>query len=112
MRIPFFAKRSNRKEDTMSAFFVARVSVKDGAKFQEYAQKAGATFGAHGGELVLRGAVTGALAGTRDHQSVGIVKFPSAEALSAWYASPEYQALIPLRDEAADMAITTYEMPA
>jgi len=34
------------------------------------------------------------------------------EALKAWYRSPDYQALIPLRDAAADMTLVTYEEPA
>ena len=29
--------------------------------------------------------------------------FPDGAALRAWYNSPDYQALVPLRDEAADM---------
>jgi len=40
-----------------------------------------------------------------------VVKFPSSEALSGWYASDEYQALVPLREEAADMTIVSYEIP-
>ena len=95
----------------MTAFFVARVTVKDGAKFQEYAQKAMATFAAHGGELVLRGAAQDALAGKHDHQSVAIVKFPDLGALNRWYESREYQEIIPLRDKAAKMKITSYEVP-
>jgi uncharacterized protein (DUF1330 family) len=92
----------------MTAFFVASVAVKNPGKFQEYAQKAGATFSAHGGEVVLRGRAESALAGVLAHQAVGIVRFPSMAALTAWFHSPEYQALIPLRDEAADMALITY----
>ena len=32
--------------------------------------------------------------------------------LKAWYASDAYQAIIPLREEAADMTITTYDAPS
>jgi uncharacterized protein (DUF1330 family) len=39
----------------MTAFFIAKVTIKDHTKFQNYAQKATATFSAHGGEPVLRG---------------------------------------------------------
>lgn len=96
----------------MTAFFVATVTIRHPEKFQEYAQKAAATFAPHGGEAVLRGKVDGALAGRADHQAVGIVGFPDAAALSAWFSSPEYQALVPLRDEAADITIITYSIPA
>ena len=96
----------------MTAFFVATVKVKDPAKFQQYAEQAGATFAAHGGEPVLRGKTAGALVGSADHQAVGIIKFPSSDALQAWYDSSEYQAIVPLREEAADMTIVTYAVPA
>lgn len=96
----------------MPAFFVATVSVKDAGKFQDYAQKAEATFAAHGGELVLRGKAEAVLAGVLAHQAVGIVRFPDLGSLQAWFQSQAYQALIPLRDAAADMTIITYSMPA
>jgi uncharacterized protein (DUF1330 family) len=97
---------------TMRAFFVATVTIRHPEKFQEYAQKASATFARHGGQAVLRGKVDGALAGGVDHQALGIVGFPDADALSAWFNSPEYQALVPLRDEAADITIITYSTAA
>lgn len=92
----------------MTAFFVATVAIKDPQKFQEYAQKAGGTFAAHGGKPVLRGVTDDDLA---DHQAVGIVSFPDLDALTRWFNSPEYQAIIPLRDEAADVTITAYSVP-
>lgn len=95
----------------MPAFFVASVTIRDGDKFSEYAQKAGATFAAYGGEIVLRGKAEAALAGALTHGSVGIVKFPDMETLGRWFHSSEYQALIPLRDAAADMSITSYSTP-
>lgn len=96
----------------MTAFFVATVKIKDPEKFQEYAQKAGESMAPHGGETVLRGKMDGVLVGQADHQAVGIVSFPNQNALSAWYHSDAYQAIIPLRDEAADMTIATYSTPA
>ena len=96
----------------MPAFFVATVTIKDPQKFQDYARKAGETFAAHGGEPVLRGKVEKALAGTADHKTVGIIRFPSLDALSAWFNSDAYQAIVPLRDEAADVTIVAYSVPA
>lgn len=96
----------------MTAFFVATVNIKNPEKYREYAQKAAATFAPHGGEAVLRGRVDGALVGTASHQAVGVVRFPSPQALTAWFESPEYQAIVPLRDEATEMTIITYSLPA
>lgn len=95
----------------MSAFFIATVSVKDQDKFQQYAAKAKATFDLFGGELLARGKQDGTFVGSSTHQAVGIVKFQSPEKMASWYNSADYQAIIPLRNEAADMVITKYVVP-
>ena len=96
----------------MTAFFVASVVMKDPAKFQEYGAAAGPTVAAHGGEIVLKGKASAVLAGSSNADAAGVIKFPSIEALNTWYNSSEYQALIPLRDEAVDMTLATFEVPA
>lgn len=96
----------------MSAFFIATSLIKDPEKFQKYAKETGQTFAAHGGEPVLRGKFEGTLNGSADPHVVGIIKFPSVEALHAWHDSEAYQALVPLRNEAADMTISVYSIPA
>ncbi len=96
----------------MTEFFVATATLKDPQKFQEYSQKAGETLATHQGELVLRGKKDDVLTGHADHQTVGIIKFPSPVALNAWYNSDAYQAIVPLRDEAADMTIVSYVIPS
>ena len=37
-----------------------------------------------------------------------VIRFPSIDAIDRWYHSDAYQALIPLRDEAADVTIVGY----
>ncbi len=95
----------------MAAFFVSTVKIKNKEKFQQYAKQAAETFATHGGEPVLRGQFDTVLAGEDDHDMVGIVRFPDRNALSSWYDSDEYQALIPLRDEAAEMTLVVYSEP-
>jgi len=92
----------------MSAFFVATATIKNPEKVQEYAKKASETFATYGGEFVVRGKFNSILVGSANHHAVAVVKFPSMDALNAWYNSPEYQAIVPLRIEAADMQIITY----
>lgn len=96
----------------MSAFFIATTRVKDAEKFQEYASKTAQTFAAFGGEVVTRGKAEVTLAGESVHQTVGVVRFPDMESLNSWFQSPQYQALIPLRDNAADMTLVAYSVPA
>jgi len=96
----------------MTAFFVATAKVKDPTKFGDYAQKAGASMKDFGGEIIVRGQMREVPVGGADHNGVGIVRFPDLKSLTDWYASPAYQAIIPLRDEAADITIVAYEAPA
>lgn len=96
----------------MTAFFVATSRIKDPQKFAEYGAAVGATIAAFKGQLVIRGKAVDVLAGACNQQAVGVVRFADMETLKAWYASPDYQALIPLRDEAVEMTLVTYQVPA
>ena len=96
----------------MSAFFIATSIVKDAEKFQEYAGKAGQSLAPFGGTLLTKGKAEKTLAGDSDHHVAGVISFPDMAALDGWYQSPEYQALIPLRDSAADMTLVSYSVPA
>ena len=95
----------------MTAFFVATVTIKGVEKFHEYGAKAMVTFESFGGVIIQRGKHEGNFAGSSKHHAVGIVQFPSAEQMNKWFASEAYQAIIPLRNEAADMTITKYIAP-
>ncbi len=91
----------------MSAFVTAMVTVKNPEKFQQYAQQAGATFAAYGGEVLIKGKPLDG-GWVEAHDAIAIIRFPSIEHIDQWYGSPEYQALIPLRDEGADIAFNRY----
>ena len=91
------------------AYVVGQVTVKDEGKWAEYRSKVPATFGPWGGEAVLRGKQFAALSGQCPHADVVVLRFPDAVALKGWFESPAYQALIPLRDAAAEVVLTAYE---
>ncbi len=95
----------------MTAFAIATVTVKNPEKMQQYGASAGQTIAAHGGELLIRGAFAKSLTGNGEAHMKAIIKFPDMDALDAWYASDAYQAIIPLRNEACDMAISAYAVP-
>lgn len=94
----------------MSAFLTVTVKIKDPEKFQQYAQIARPTVGPYEGEIVAKGKAVKALAGNElAHDVTLVVKFPDIEALERWYNSDEYQAVIPLRDEAAETNFIIHE---
>ncbi len=87
----------------MSATFFVQFTIKDAEKFKVYGAGAGPTLAAHGGTFAGRFMIEDVLEGASEHQGVVMLEFPSLEAAKGWYNSPEYQALIPTRREAADM---------
>ena len=94
----------------MSALMIARITVKDPEKFQEYFAKTQQVAAPYGAELLYRGKVDRALNGDDDHGLAVIVKFPGIEELNEWYDSDAYQPLKALRDEGTDMQMTSYEV--
>lgn len=92
---------------------VVTFTVKDPDKFSnEYFPNALETLNAAKGTALLRGVSPQVLHGDNDKQVIVAFKFPSQAAIKTWYNSPEYQALIPTRLEAADMVFTSYELDA
>ncbi len=96
----------------MKAFFIANVNVRDAEKFQQYAKAAGESMQAFEGKVLTKGQKDKSLAGELNHKNVAVVAFPDIEKLNAWYNSDAYQNLIPLRDEAADMMLTSFTQPS
>lgn len=96
----------------MSAFVVATPKIKDKDKFGEYSKAAGETLAAYGATVAKRGAFAASLVGGADHTAVVVIEFSDSNTIKEWYNSDAYQAIIPLRDEACDMTITSYEVSA
>ncbi len=93
----------------MSAYVIGHITVKDPDKWQRYRERVPATLAAWGGEVVLRGRRVAVLSGAHAHADTVVIRFPDTNAVTGWYGSTEYQALIPLREEAASMVLICYE---
>jgi uncharacterized protein (DUF1330 family) len=96
----------------MSAYLIAHVTVKDTDKMQDYAGQATASIEASGGRVVTRSQVTEVLAGSHADKACVIIEFPDGDSLRNWYRSDTYQALVPLRREAAEMTLIVAEEPS
>ena len=86
----------------MTAFYIARVEITDREAYQEYARLAPGTVIAHGGKYRVRDGRTKSLEGQKNNARNVIIEFPSFEQADAWYHSPEYQAIVPIRQSASD----------
>lgn len=92
----------------MPALMVSRITVRNPQKLQEYMMKTKELASGFGAELVYQTKVSRPLNGTPDHEMLVVAQFPSTEQLDAWYDSPDYQAIAPLREEGAEMHMTSY----
>jgi uncharacterized protein (DUF1330 family) len=91
-----------------AAYLVGNVTVKVPEKWAEYTRQVPGTLAPFGAELVFRGKKVAVLAGENPHADVVVIRFPDVEAIDRWFASAAYQALIPLREEAADVVLVCY----
>lgn len=91
------------------AYVVGQMTVKNPEKWAQYRGQVLATLTPWHGELVFRGQQVQALAGACPHPDIVVIRFPTLADASAWHNSPGYQALIPLRQEAAEVVLLTYE---
>ena len=81
----------------MTAYLIAQETVHDEAMFAQYRQAVLPTITAHGGKFTVRGGELTVLEGEWPMPRLVIIEFPSRAAVEAWYRSPEYQKILPLR---------------
>ena len=93
----------------MAAYVIGHISVKDTEKWVEYKRRVPATLTSCGGELVLRGQRKAVLGGEHRHTDTVVIRFPDIEAVDEWFYSDAYQQLIPLRLQAAEVDLISYE---
>jgi uncharacterized protein (DUF1330 family) len=93
-----------------NAYVVGQLTVKNAEKWAEYRSRVPATLAPWGAELVFRGKKVANLAGEHAHSDIVVIRFPDKEAVQGWHASAAYQSLIPLREQAADMVLLSYEV--
>ena len=91
------------------AYVVGQMTVKNPEKWTQYRGQVLATLTPWRGELVFRGNQVKALSGECPHADIVVIRFPSLADADGWHSSPAYQALIALRQEAADVVLLTYE---
>lgn len=91
------------------AYVIGHITVKDAARWAEYRSRVPATLVPWGAELVFRGQRAAVLTGAHAHADVVVIRFPDAAAAAGWHASAAYQALIPLREQAAEVVLLAYE---
>jgi uncharacterized protein (DUF1330 family) len=94
------------------AYVVGHITVKNAEKWTEYRTRVPATLEPYGAELVFRGKKVATLAGEHSPSAIVVIRFPDKGAVNRWHTSAAYQALIPIREQAAEMVLLSYEADA
>ncbi|HSW03321.1 DUF1330 domain-containing protein [Aquabacterium sp.] len=94
----------------MSAYIHGSIEVTDPETYEEYRRQVPAVIAAYGGRYLVRGGATTVLEG--EGAAPGrqvILEFPDMASLKAFYHSPEYAKLIPLRQRASTGRLVAIE---
>ena len=92
-----------------AAYAIGHITVKQPEQWRDYCSQVPATLAPWHGEVLLRGRRMTVFNGVHDHTDTVVLRFPDAAAAAGWHASAAYQALIPLRDAAADVVLVAFE---
>jgi len=93
----------------MSAYLVGHITVNDSGLWQQYLSGVKESLAPFDANVIFRGKLDKILAGQHEHDLVVVIEFSDLSTLDNWYGSQKYQALIPLRDQAAKVVLTTYQ---
>src|SRR5438105_5671115 len=78
--------------------------VRMGPPIVEYLERIDATLAPYGGRFIVHGGTPQVFEGTSPG-TVVVIEFPDHTSAEEWYASPAYQAILPLRAENSDSTI-------
>ncbi len=85
----------------MAAYIVGLIHVDDPQGYERYRARTPEVIARHGGRFVIRGGAPEVLEGDWPAPRVVVIEFPDAAAARRFYDSPDYQAILPLRQGAA-----------
>jgi uncharacterized protein (DUF1330 family) len=85
----------------MPAYVIFDIHVDDHDAYAPYREPAGAAVEQYGGRYLARGGASEVLEGEWDVDRLVILEFPSMDQARAFYRSPEYQKVVPIRQGAS-----------
>ena len=93
----------------MTAYVIAQLTVTDPEGFEAYRQAVSPVIEAHGGRFLVRGSTVSSLEGEAGRPRIIVLEFPDKATAEGFYNSPEYQGILPLRQNAATGSVIIVE---
>lgn len=82
----------------MAAYVINEIVVTDPERFVTYSSQVPAILAKYGGAYVVRGGAPARVDGPEPPERLVVLRFESREAALAWRNSPEYRAILPIRE--------------
>ena len=82
-------------------YVIGQIDVHDPDAYAEYRTHTPASVAEFGGRFLVRGGEMTPLEGEPPRPRIVVLEFPSVEQAQAWYTSPGYKQLIPIRQGAS-----------
>lgn len=86
----------------MTAYLIANITIKDPDCFKAYVAGAPAIVSRFGGTYIVRGGASAILEGQPKINRTVIIEFPSLQHAKNFYADPEYQELVRIRQAGSE----------
>ena len=93
----------------MAAYLIGHITIKDPVKWEKYVQGVQESLAPYEANIIFRGKRINVFTGEHPYHNTVVIEFSDPSAMQQWYSSENYQKLIPLRDEAADVVIIGYD---
>jgi uncharacterized protein (DUF1330 family) len=93
----------------MKGYVIANVSVEDAPAYEGYRSRTAAIIAQYGGRFLVRGGAVEVREGEPGIHRLVILEFSSMEAARTFYDSPEYQAILPIRQANAESTLCIVE---
>jgi uncharacterized protein (DUF1330 family) len=95
------AHAQTSKESQPHAYYIAEFRIANPEGMKPYSARVASTFEPYGGRYIVRGGKIAPLEGEGPNNRMVIIEFDSMEKAQAWYDSPEYAQLKPIRHKNA-----------
>lgn len=93
----------------MTAYVIAQLTVTDPEGFEAYRAAVSPIIEAHGGRYLVRGGAVSNLEGEPGRPRIIVLEFPDKATAEGFYNSPEYQKILPLRQNTATGSVIIVE---
>jgi uncharacterized protein (DUF1330 family) len=93
----------------MAAYLIGHITIKDPVKWEKYVKGVQVSLAPFGAKIVFRGKRVKVFSGEHPYHNTVVIEFSEPATMQQWYNSENYQKLIPLRNEAADVVIIGFD---